>query len=88
MNVWRVRTDPSVSLIHEGTSASVAGSGGGGQDSGFFRALPDKGSNSPPQLFAQSVGTWGGGNANVVPGVANGKVFVATNQQLTILGLK
>jgi hypothetical protein len=34
------------------------------------------------------VGTWGGGNANVVPVVANGKVYVATNQQLTIFGLK
>jgi hypothetical protein len=118
VNVWKVRTDPSISLIHEGTSASVTGGGGGGQDSGFFtfisshdhkdaiiwavsrpdasgnmwlyafRALPHKRSNSLPQLFAQSVGTWGGGNANVVPVVANGKVFVATNQQLTIFGLK
>jgi hypothetical protein len=118
INVWRVRTSPSVSLIHEGTSTGLAGGGGGGQDSGFFasissdhhnhaiiwavsrpdgsgnlwlyafRALPDRGSNSLPQLFAQSIGTWAGGNANVLPVVANGRVFVATNQQLTILGLK
>ncbi|HKW17349.1 MAG TPA: hypothetical protein VJO35_07585 [Terriglobales bacterium] len=117
INVWKLRTDPSVSLIHEGTSANVAGGGGGGQDSGFFtaissdhhkhaiiwavsrpdgsgqlwlyafRALPPHGSNSLPQLFAKAVGTWAGGNANVVPVVANGEVFVATNQQLTILGL-
>jgi hypothetical protein len=118
INVWKLRTEPSVSLIHEGTSASVSGGGGGGQDSGFFtfvssnhhkhaiiwavsrpdgsgnlwlyafRALPHKGSNALPQLFAKSVGTWAGGNANVVPVVANGEVFVATNQQLTIFGLK
>jgi len=118
VNVWRVRTDPLVSLIHEGTSAPLIGGGGGGQDPGFFtfvsshyhkdaivwaisrpdasnqlwlyalRALPHKGSDALPQLFAQSVGTWQGGNANVVPVVANGKVFVATYQRFTIFGLK
>lgn len=118
VNVWRVRTSPSVSLIHEGTSPAVAGAGGGGQDSGFFttvsshkskdaivwavsrpdsagnlwlyafKAKPPSGSDALQQLFGQPVGTWGGGNANVVPVVANGKVFVATYQQLAIFGLK
>ena len=118
VNVWKVRSSPSVSLIHEGTSPAVAGGGGGGQDSGFFttvssdgddgaiiwavsrpdasgnlwlyafKAEPPKGSDALAQLFAKPVGTWSGGNANVVPVVANGKVYVATFQQLTIFGLK
>jgi hypothetical protein len=118
INVWRLRTNPSVSLIHAGASANITGAGGGGADAGFFtvissnrrkdtviwavsrpdasgqlwlyafRGLPHKGSNSLPQLFAKAVGTWAGGNANVVPVVANGEVFVATNQQLSIFGLK
>jgi hypothetical protein len=53
-----------------------------------FEARPPRGSNALAQLYKQPVGTWGGGNANVVPVVANGKVYVATNQQLTIFGLK
>ena len=40
-------------------------------------------------LFSSPAGSWGntGGNANIVPLVANGHVFVASNQQLTIFGL-
>ncbi len=118
INVWRVRSAPSVALIHEGTSPPVTGAGGGGQDSGFltsvssdgardtiiwaisrpdaagnlwlyaFEALPPHGTGTLKQLYAQPVGIWGGGNANPVPVVADGKVFVATYQQLMILGLK
>jgi hypothetical protein len=41
------------------------------------------------QLFNGSVGTWPntGGNANLIPLVANGQVFVASNKQLQIFGL-
>ena len=39
-------------------------------------------------LFSANAGTWPntGGNANIVPVVANGQVFVASNQQLAIFG--
>jgi hypothetical protein len=41
------------------------------------------------QLFKGPAGTWPnqGGNANIVPVVANGRVYVATYQQLDIFGL-
>lgn len=40
-------------------------------------------------LFSATAGTWPntGGNANIVPVVANGLVFVASNRQLSIFGL-
>jgi len=38
-------------------------------------------------LFSANAGTWPNpGNANIVPVVANGQVFVASNQQLAIFG--
>jgi hypothetical protein len=38
-------------------------------------------------LFSETAGTWPNpGNANIVPVVANGRVFVASNQQLAIFG--
>jgi hypothetical protein len=38
-------------------------------------------------LFSETAGTWPNpGNANIVPVVANGQVFVASNQQLAIFG--
>ena len=39
--------------------------------------------------FTASAGTWlnTGGNSNIVPVVANGKVFVASNKELRIFGL-
>jgi len=41
------------------------------------------------RLFAGAAGTWPtGGLANVVPVVANGRVFVGSYKQLTIFGLK
>lgn len=41
-----------------------------------------------PIFYSKAVGGWPyDGNANLVPVVANGKVFVASSQQLTILGL-
>jgi hypothetical protein len=41
------------------------------------------------QLFSSSAGSWPNttGNANVVPVVANGMVYVASNQALTIFGV-
>ena len=41
------------------------------------------------QIFQAAAGSWPnrGGNANLVPVVANGEVFVASNKQLAIFGL-
>lgn len=47
-------------------------------------------SGTMKQLVKVQAGTWPntGGNANLVPVVANGEVFVATNKQLQIFGIK
>jgi hypothetical protein len=54
----------------------------------LFAFNPDTGA-TPTTLFMGQAGTWPnvGGNANVVPVVANGRVFVASHQQLRIFGL-
>jgi len=57
----------------------------------FLYAFEGKPSGSTlTQLFSGVAGTWPntGGNSNIVPVVANGKVFVATNKQLAIFGLQ
>ena len=50
---------------------------------------PESGGSTMTQLFQATAGAWPntGGNANLVPVVANGLVFVASNQQLQIFGL-
>ena len=52
-----------------------------------FDAKPAGG--SLPQLWAGEAGNWpnNGGNANIVPMVANGRVYVASYQELEIFGL-
>ena len=52
-----------------------------------YAAAPSGG--TLPLLYSSDAGTWPNvfGNANIVPVVANGRVFVASNQQLTIFGL-
>jgi hypothetical protein len=52
-----------------------------------FSAKPS--GSTIPLLFQATAGTWPntGGNANIVPVVANGKVFVASNKQVNIFGL-
>ncbi len=50
---------------------------------------PESGGGTMSQLFQATAGAWPntGGNANLVPVVANGLVFVASHQQLQIFGL-
>src|SRR5579862_127625 len=50
---------------------------------------PETGKVGMKQLFKKAAGAWPnlGGNANLVPVVANGLVFVASNQQLQVFGL-
>lgn len=50
---------------------------------------PESGGTIPTALLNAPAGVWPnlGGNANIVPVVANGEVFVVSNQQLQIFGL-
>jgi len=54
-----------------------------------FTSEPQSGSSPLETLYQASAGTWesSGGNANLVPVVANGKVYVASYEQLDIFGL-
>ena len=50
---------------------------------------PESATKTMPHIFYANAGNWPntGGNANLVPVVANGEVFVASYQQLQIFGL-
>jgi hypothetical protein len=56
---------------------------------GLYAFDPDS-SEGMKQLFRGKAGTWPNitGNSNQLPVVANGKVYVASNKQLQIFGLK
>jgi hypothetical protein len=51
---------------------------------------PEAGGTTMTKLFMGVAGAWPNinGNSNTVPVVANGKVYVATNKQLVVFGLK
>jgi hypothetical protein len=51
---------------------------------------PDAGGTTMKPIFKAAAGNWPnvGGDANLVPVVANGQVFVASDKQLQIFGLK
>jgi hypothetical protein len=53
-----------------------------------FKGEPSS-SGTLDTLFQAPAGTWPntGGNANIVPTVANGKIYVASNKQLSIFGM-
>lgn len=55
----------------------------------LFAFNPDSGTKPMKQLFRGNAGLWPnlGGNSNLVPVVANGQVFVASNKQLRVFGL-
>ena len=57
---------------------------------GLYAFNPEAGGNTMTQLFHANAGAWPnlGGDSNQVPVVANGKVYVASNKQLQIFGLK
>lgn len=56
----------------------------------LFAFNPDAGGATMTQLFKGAAGTWTSyfGQSNLVPVVANGQVYVASNQQLQIFGIK
>ena len=55
----------------------------------LFAFNPEAGGATMTQLFTGAAGTWPntGGNSNLVPVVANGKVYVVSNKELRIFGL-
>jgi hypothetical protein len=56
----------------------------------LYAMNPDAGGSVMRQLFHSNAGAWPNfnGDSNQVPVVANGKVYVASNKQLQIFGLK
>jgi hypothetical protein len=54
-----------------------------------FMSQPSSGGSTLETLYQGAAGSWesSGGNANLVPVVANGKVYVASYEQLDIFGL-
>jgi len=71
--IWTVsRPDPSVSVTI------------------YLTAFDPSSGRTMKQLFRAPAGSWPnvGGNSNLVPMVANGRVYVASNKQLRIFGLK
>jgi hypothetical protein len=56
----------------------------------FLYAFDPESASPMTQLFRGEAGAWPnfGGNSNLVPVVANGKVYVGSNKQLQIFGLK
>jgi hypothetical protein len=60
----------------------------GNQQETLYAFNPDAGGSTMSMLFQGVAGSWpSGGNANLVPVVANGEVFVASYQELQIFGL-
>jgi hypothetical protein len=57
---------------------------------GLYAFNPEAGGKTMTQIFHANAGAWPnfGGDSNQVPVVANGKVYVASNKQLQIFGLK
>ena len=60
-----------------------------GPDMGFYAFDPEAGGSTLKMIYSnQTFGTWPyNGSSNQVPVVANGEVFVASGQELTIFGL-
>ena len=56
----------------------------------LYAFAPDLGGTAMTQLFEGAAGVWvkGGTNPNLVPVVANGRVYVASYKQFAIFGLK
>ena len=56
----------------------------------LYAFAPDLGGTTMTQLFEGAAGVWvkGGTNPNLVPVVANGRVYVASYKEFVILGLK
>ena len=63
--------------------------GNSGNPISLYAFNPDSGGGTMTNLFTSTAGNWPNtnGNANLVPVVADGLVFVASNQQLQIFGL-
>jgi hypothetical protein len=69
---------------------SLAHPQGSGNTVYLFAFDPDSGGSTMNTLFRGNAGSWPytGGNANLVPVVANGQVFTAAYAELRIFGLR
>jgi hypothetical protein len=81
-------------ISSNGTSSPIIWALSRPHDSGKFPLFlyafdPEVGKAKMKKLFRAKAGFWPnlGGNSNLVPVVANGQVFVASNKQLQIFGL-
>ena len=96
MIVWRVQTAPTTALMKESVSATVPS----GPNEGFFTTASSNGTQAGSAiiwavarpnrtLFSAVAGPWSTtyANANIVPVVANGYVYVGSYKELAIFGL-
>lgn len=94
---------PALNAVGTGFFTSVSSNGtsnpviwalsrpsGSGTTIYLYAFAPDIGGRTMKQLFMGAAGTWiaNSTNSNLIPVVANGKVFVSSFKQLTILGLR
>jgi hypothetical protein len=102
-SLMEVASSPALNTVGTGFFTSVSSNGTanpviwalsrptGKQTAVYLYAFsPDLGGTTLKQLFMGTAGTWvvNGTNSNLVPVVANGKVFVASYKELVILGVK
>jgi hypothetical protein len=102
-SLTEVTSSPTLNTVGTGFFTSVSSNGTanpivwalsrptGKQTAVYLYAFsPDLGGATMKQLFTGTAGTWvsNGANTNLVPVVANGKVFVASYKELVILGVK
>jgi len=103
LSLTKVGSSPSIQTPQTGFFTSVSSNGtanpiiwalarpmGKQTTVSLYAFSPDLGGTTLKQLFLGTAGTWvvNGSNANLIPVVANGRVFVASYKELVILGLK
>jgi hypothetical protein len=100
-SLTEVTSSPAINTRNNGFFTSVSSNGTAGpiiwalaRPTGttisLYAFAPDLGGTTTKQLFVGTAGAWvtNGSNSNLVPVVANGKVFVASYKELVILGLR
>lgn len=102
-SLTNVTSSPAVQTVQTGFFTSVSSNGtanpiiwalarptGKQTTISLYAFSPDLGGTAMKQLFLGTAGTWvaNGSNANLIPVVANGRVFVASYKELVILGLQ
>jgi hypothetical protein len=86
--LWLRESEPGVAMRLSGALSRPLSQS---MDTVYLYAFnPDSGGTTMKTLFRGSAGVWPNvtGNSNLVPVVANGEVFVGSNKELRIFGLK